>query len=254
MGFLDRFSKDGRDAARAGKERQPRHQQVRPVARPHEGAAGAARRRLGRGALRLMRRFGMMYDKTHRGRAGEGVGLRGAGREGRGRAARRSRSTCSRPTRSPGRCACSTRSSTPKERPHRRHRRGARAPRAGLRARPDQEDPAAQPPGRAQARARAAAGRPLPRRHGRGRALRRRRGAARAGRRGVGARAAARALRLGPRRRACASASGSPTASPSSAGRSPTGAPRSRSSCPSTFQIEARGADVRIKKKPGAKE
>ena len=57
------------------------------------------------------------------------------------------------------------------------------------------------------------------------------------------------------RRTACGSASGSPTASPSSAGRSgPTARRRREAAARRSSSIDARGADVRIKKKPEAKE
>ena len=81
-------------------------------------------------------------------------------------------------------------------RTHRRHRRGARAPRAGLRARPDQEDPAPHPPRRASSTR--ACRRWSPRTWTtwtRASATRRSRRCCEQGDEAVGARAAARALR-----------------------------------------------------------
>ena len=215
--------------ARAGKEHRPRGQQVHAVARSDEGASGAARRRLGRGALRPDEALRHDVRQDDRGRAREGVGLRDARRERRGGAAR------AEEVHGVGRldllaAAPPRQGRRPEGRPHRRHRRGARAPRAGLRTRPDQEDPAADPPRGAQARARVAAGRALPGRHGRRRPLRGGRGAAQARRGERRADAPDRSHRR--RKTACGCASASPTASPSWAGRSPTGAPRSRRSCP----------------------
>ena len=83
---------------------------------------------------------------------------------------------------------------------------------------------------RAQARARAGAGRALSDRHGRRRALRGGRGAAAAGRRGAGAHAAARPVR--PRKRACACACDRRRLRRAGLAGARIAAPTSRSCCP----------------------
>ena len=63
----------------------------------------------------LMRRFGMMYDKTIEDEQEKEWVFDDAGRQGRRRARAAQEATCWRRTRSRGRCGCSTRSSPPRK-------------------------------------------------------------------------------------------------------------------------------------------
>ena len=215
MGVLDLFSKDKRDERARRKERRTRDQQVRPVARPHEGAGGAADDGSDEALYGLLRRFGMMYDKTiedeqekdwvfealvEKGApvlpalkklpARRRLDLLAAAAAGQGRRHQGGASTSSR------RSSRATSPATSATRP-RRFSSSTTSARSST-------------PG-------AAAGRPLPRGHGRGRALHRGRDAARAGNEAV-AREPLLERSSRRRRRACACASGSPRASPSWAG------------------------------------
>ena len=112
MGLLDLFSKDKRDERARTKNIERavnKHAQSLDRMKALEALANDGSDEALYG---LLRRFGMAVPQDHRGRAGEGVGLRDPGGQGQGRPARRAPLPAVAPTRSPGRCGCWTRSPT----------------------------------------------------------------------------------------------------------------------------------------------
>ena len=147
MGFLDRFSKDGRDqrareknAARAINKYMQSPDRMKALQALRDDGSDEA-------LFGLMQRFGMMYDKTiedeqEKEWVFEMLVEKGAAVLPALKKYMASADSISWPLRLLDKVVDA------EGRPHRRHRRGARAPRAGLRTRPDQEDPAADPPRR----------------------------------------------------------------------------------------------------------